>query len=185
MSFALTSAIIAQGTGAPVSRATVWLPHIQAACDEFEISTPLRAAAFLAQIGCESARLEYVKEIWGPTAQQLRYEPPSSLARTLGNTEPGDGKKFCGRGLIELTGRGNYLRTGTALKLDLINHPELLEQPVNAARSAGLFWQEHGLNTLADAGLIVAISRRVNGGTNGLAVRLSLYSAAKRALKVT
>lgn len=184
MSLQITSAIIAQGTGAPMSRATAWLPCIDAACAEFEINTPLRAAAFLAQIGCESGHLEYVKEIWGPTPAQRRYEPPSDLARELGNTEPGDGKKFCGRGLIEVTGRSNYLRVGTTLGLDLINHPELLEMPVNAARSAGLFWKEKNLNVMADAGQITMISRRVNGGSNGLALRLALYRAAKRALKV-
>lgn len=184
MTLSLTSSIIALGTGAPSSRATKWLPCIAAACTEYDINTPLRAAAFLAQIGCESAHLEFVKEIWGPTPAQRRYEPPSAEARELGNTEPGDGKKFCGRGLIELTGRANYLRVGTMLKLDLINHPELLELPVNAARSAGLFWQERNLNLLADAGRITAISQRVNGGSNGLALRLALYSAAKRALKV-
>lgn len=184
MTFALTTSIVAVGTGAPVSRATKWLSAITNACTEFDINTPLRAAAFLAQIGCESEHLEYVKEIWGPTPAQLRYEPPSTEARELGNTEPGDGKKFCGRGLIELTGRANYLRVGTALKLDLINHPELLELPVNAARSAGLFWQEKNLNIMADAGEITLISRRVNGGSNGLALRLALYGAAKRALKV-
>jgi putative chitinase len=179
----LTAPIIAIGTGATVTHATKWLAPIQAACDEYGINTPMRAAAFLAQIGCESEHLVYVKEIWGPTASQRLYEPPSAKARELGNTEVGDGKRFCGRGLIELTGRANYVRVGAALKLDLANHPELLELPVNAARSAGLFWSENNLNVMADAGQITMISRRVNGGTNGLALRLALYSAAKRALR--
>jgi putative chitinase len=184
MTIKLTASIIAAGTGATLKRATAWVAPIQAACDEFAINTSLRAAAFLAEIGCESEHLIYEKEIWGPTPAQRAYEPPSSKAKELGNTEVGDGRRYCGRGLIELTGRSNYARVGAALSLDLINHPELLELPVNAARSAAYYWSDHNLNTLADASEITLISERINGGRNGLALRLALYSAAKRALRI-
>lgn len=180
----LTPAIIAAGTGAPLSRATAWADALQSACDEYEINTPLRVAAFLAETGHESGHLVFTREIWGPTAAQKLYEPPSREARELGNTEPGDGRRFCGRGLIQVTGRANYVRVGAALKLDLINHPVLLEAPSNAARSAGWFWSAHGLNELADAGEFQTITRRINGGLNGEAERVALYNAAKHALGV-
>jgi putative chitinase len=180
----LTPAIIAAATGASLSRATVWVDALQATCDEYEINTPLRAAAFLAQTGHESGHLAFTREIWGPTQAQREYEPPSAKARELGNTEPGDGRRFCGRGLIQITGRANYARAGTALKLDLINHPVLLEALSNAARSAGWFWSTHGLNELADTGEFQTITRRINGGLNGEAERLALYAAAKHVLGV-
>lgn len=176
----LSPEIIAAGTGATLSRATRWLKALQAACDEYEINTSLRVAAFLAQIGHESGRLIYVREIWGPTPAQQRYEG----RKDLGNTQPGDGKRFMGRGLIQITGRANYARAVTALQLDLISHPELLEVPTNAARSAGWFWSKEGLNELADADEFETITRRINGGLNGEADRLALYTAAKHALRV-
>lgn len=180
----LTPDIIASGTGATLSRATKWLDALQVACDEYEISTPLRVAAFLAQTGHESGHLVFTREIWGPTAAQKLYEPPSREAKDLGNTEPGDGRRFCGRGLIQITGRANYARAGAALKRDLISVPDLLEAPSLAALSAGWFWSAHGLNELADAGEFQTITRRINGGLNGEAERLALYSAAKHALGV-
>ncbi len=100
----------------------------------------------------------------------------------LGNTHPGDGGRFMGRGLIEITGRRNYTLAAVALGLDLLNDPELLEEPVNAARSAAWFWSARGLNGLADSQQFIAITRRVNGGINGLAERQKLYAAAKHAL---
>ena len=105
-----------------------------------------RVAAFIAQVGHESGQLRYVREIWGPTAQQLTYEGRADL----GNTVKGDGSKYHGRGLIQITGRANYAACGEALGLDLINKPELLELPQHAAMSAAWFWSTKGLNTLAD-----------------------------------
>ena len=141
---------------------------------EFEINTPQRQAMFLAQIGHESGGLKWTTEIWGPTPAQARYEG----RKDLGNVQPGDGYKFRGRGLIQTTGRANYTRTGTALTLDLLNKPELLTLPVNAAMSAAYFWESNGLNELADTGSVERVTRRVNGGTNGLADRQALYAAA-------
>ncbi|RMO19230.1 Chitinase [Pseudomonas amygdali pv. morsprunorum] len=88
---------------------------------------------------------------------------------------------YRGRGLIQVTGRANYEECGEALGLDLINHPELLELPQHAAMSAAWFWHRAGLNTLADKGDFLTITKRINGGTNGLADRQALY---ERALEV-
>jgi len=142
--------------------------------DKFEISSILRRAAFLAQIGHESGELRYVKEIWGPTSAQLGYEGRLDL----GNTEKGDGKRFMGRGLIQITGRANYDRCGKALDLDLLDEPELLEQPEYAAISAGWFWKMRGCNVPADMGDMVRVTKLINGGQNGLDQRLELYSRA-------
>jgi putative chitinase len=101
--------------------------------------------------------------------------------KNLGNTEPGDGSAFIGRGLKQLTGRSNYKRCGDAIGTDLIANPEKLLEPVNAALSAGWFWSVNGLNALADKGDVVAMTKRINGGDIGLAQRQSLYAAAMKA----
>lgn len=162
-------------TGANTDNADRLLPYLDAAFEEFEINTPKRQAAFLAQIGHESGHLRYLKEIWGPTDVQKRYEGRADL----GNTNPGDGSRFRGRGYLQTTGRANYAKTGAALGVDLEQSPELLEQPEWAIRSAGWFWKEHGLNELADAGNFEKITRRINGGLNGYAERCALWESAK------
>jgi putative chitinase len=176
----LNSTIVSAGTGATQLRAAQWLPHLQATCDRFAINTPRRVAAFLAQIGHESGGLVYVREIWGPTPAQTRYEGRTDL----GNNQPGDGRRFMGRGLLQITGRRNYQLASIGLDLDLITHPELLEQPANAASSAGWWWANHGLNGYADLEQFDRITRIINGGTNGAADRLALYGAAKKALGI-
>lgn len=98
--------------------------------------------------------------------------------KNLGNTELGDGSRFIGRGLKQLTGRSNYKRCGDAIGEDLIANPERLLEPVNAALSAGWFWSTNGLNELADKGDVVAMTKRINGGDIGLAERQKLYAAA-------
>lgn len=158
-------------------QAGVFVPVLNVAMSRYAIVTPQRIAAFIAQVGHESGQLRYVREIWGPTAQQAGYEGRADL----GNTVKGDGPKYRGRGLIQITGRANYAACGEALGLDLINQPELLEQPQHAAMSAAWFWSTKGLNTLADKGEFVTITRRINGGVNGLEDRLALY---KKALEV-
>jgi putative chitinase len=148
--------------------------------DVFDISTPARVAAFMAQVGHESGRLQYVRELWN-TKQcpwQERYEGRADL----GNTQPGDGYKFRGRGLIQITGRTNYQACGAALNLQLEDHPELLEQPQNAALSAAWFWATHGCNSFADTGNLRAITHIINGGFNGWDDRLALFDRAKTAL---
>ena len=154
--------------------AGVFVPALNTAMNHYQIVDLKRVAAFISQIGHESGQLRFVKEIWGPTAAQAKYEG----RKDLGNTVAGDGSKYRGRGLIQITGRANYMACGEALGLDLINHPELLEKPQHACMSAAWFWAIKGLNTLADAGEITKISKRINGGSNGLQDRLALYKKA-------
>lgn len=164
-------------------QAGVFVPGLNATMGKFAIITRLRMAAFIAQIGHESGQLRYVREL-GNDKYLAKYDT-GRLAQRLGNTPEadGDGQKFRGRGCIQVTGRANYEACSEALFGDsrLLNTPELLEQPVYAAMSAGWFWQKEGLNTLADKGDFLAITKRINGGTNGLADREALY---KRALGV-
>ncbi|MFT3815308.1 MAG: glycoside hydrolase family 19 protein [Acidovorax sp.] len=142
-----------------------------------------RAAAFVAQLGHESGELQFLEELWGPTAAQQRYEPPSDLARKLGNTQPGDGRRFKGRGPIQITGRANYARYGELLGLDLVGQPEQAADPVVGFQIAGLFWERNGLNALADAGQFDEITRRINGGQNGADDRRRLYALVLEVLR--
>jgi len=159
-------------------QAGAFVPVLNTAMGNYGIVTRQRIAAFIAQVGHESGQLRYVREIWGPTAQQLTYEGRADL----GNTIKGDGSKYRGRGLIQVTGRGNYAACGEALGLALINQPELLEQPQYAAMSAAWFWSTRGLNTLADQGQFVKITRRINGGLTGQDDRQALYDKALEVL---
>lgn len=156
------------------AKVDVFLAPLNAAMAEFDINTPARQASFLSQVGHESGQLRYVRELASGAAYEGRKD--------LGNTQPGDGVRFRGRGLIQVTGRTNYTTAMMALDIDCVEHPELLEIPVNACRSAGWFWKTHGLNELADIGDQVKVTKRINGGTNGLADRLALFEVAKRVL---
>ena len=117
----------------------------------------------------------------GPTIAQRNYENRDDL----GNTVPGDGLRFRGRGLLQVTGRANYKTIGKALGVDLIANPERLAEPDLAARSAGHFWKTHGCNQFADHEQFVLLTRRINGGVTGLEDRQRLYEAAKDALTKT
>lgn len=160
------------------AKAGVFAPVLNTAMQRYQIVGNKRVAAFIAQIGHESGQLVYVREIWGPTPAQAKYEG----RKDLGNTVPGDGFKYRGRGLIQITGRANYAACGEALGLDLITQPELLEQPKNACMSAAWFWATKGLNTLADTDKFETITRRINGGLNGQADRLKLWTKATAVL---
>lgn len=140
----------------------------------------LRESAFLAQLAHESAEFHYTKEIWGPTHWQIKYEGHHGL----GNTEAGDGHRFLGRGLIQVTGRHNYRRCSLGLFGDerLLDHPELLEQPLYASESAGWYWAEHGINEVADTGDIRAVTKKINPGLLGLDKRTAYYQSALNAL---
>lgn len=151
-----------------------FLGHINAAMVEFDINTPLRQAMFLAQIAHESGQLVYVKELASGKAYEGR--------RDLGNVAPGDGVRYKGRGLIQITGRANYTALMMALDIDCVENPEVLEEPVNACRSAGWFWSTKNLNALADKGDFLAVTKRINGGTNGLKDRQELFERAKKVL---
>lgn len=171
----------------PAAKRAAFLPFLQAAMAEFQIANPAREAAFAAQLAHESGEFRFMEEIWGPTDAQGRYEPPAALAAKLGNTEPGDGKRFKGRGPIQITGRANYTRFGGLLGVDLIAAPERAAQPELAFRIAGLFWMTKKLNELADqvtAEAFKEITRRINGGFNGLADREEYYAVARTVLGV-
>ncbi len=164
-------------------KAGVFVPGLNATMGKYGVITRLRMAAFLAQVGHESGQLQYVREL-GNDKYLSKYDT-GSLAKRLGNTPEadGDGQIYRGRGLIQVTGRYNYEACSEALFGDsrLLNNPELLEQPVYAAMSAGWFWQKEGLNSLADKADMLAITKRINGGTNGLDDRMAIY---KRAIEV-
>ncbi|MFU6657288.1 glycoside hydrolase family 19 protein [Pseudomonas aeruginosa] len=191
-------------------QAGFFVPALNVAMKRFGITSPVRVAAFLAQIGHESAQLTRLVENLNYSAQGLaatwpsRYRSadgkPNALALNLarhpqaianntyasrngnGDEASGDGWRYCGRGLLQITGRSNYRAAGDGLGQPLEQEPELLEQPEFAALSAAWWWAAHGLNDLADRGEFAAITRRINGGTNGQAERLALWERAKRVL---
>lgn len=166
----------------PAAKRALYLPHLNQALQAYAVDTMLRTAAFVAQLAHESAEFRFMEELWGPTPAQLRYEPPADLAERLGNSQPGDGKRFKGRGPIQITGRYNYRKYGELLGVDLEAQPESAAQPGLAFAIAGLFWVSNGLNELADAEQFITITKRINGGTNGLADRRQYYERAKAVL---
>jgi putative chitinase len=172
----MTPAQLAVATGATLARATAFQPIIDLAALDFDIDTPARKAAFLAQVGHESGGMKWLVELWGPTPAQARYEGRIDL----GNSQKGDGFKYRGRGLIQVTGRSNYKAASMAMATDFVEDPDLLAQPEYAVRSAMWFWQSHGLNERADKGEFEKITRIINGGLNGFAERQALWAKAKK-----
>ena len=166
----------------PQAKLLLYLPPLNLAMQACEVNTMLRTAAFIAQLAHESGEFRWMEEIWGPTDAQRRYEPPNALAAKLGNTQAGDGKRFKGRGPIQITGRFNYVKYGGLLGIDLAADPARAATPEVAFATAGLFWKANGLNQLADAQQFVTITRRINGGTNGLADRQKYYATAQAVL---
>lgn len=148
-----------------------FLPTINKWADHFGINTSLRMAHFLAQIAHESGELRYTKELASGKAYEGRKD--------LGNTQKGDGVRYKGRGLIQITGRANYKRYADYCGYDVVSNPELLEQVTGAVKSAMWYWQTHGLNELADKDKFVTITKRINGGTNGLESRRAYLAKAK------
>ncbi|MEB0077995.1 glycoside hydrolase family 19 protein [Pseudomonas sp. CCI3.2] len=185
--------------------AGVFVSALNTAMGKYQIITPLRIAAFLAQAGHESGQLLHLVENlnYGATgllatwpdhftaalAAQVARQPEAianiAYGSRMGNgpTQTGDGWKYRGRGLFQVTGWAGYQACGSALALDLLNHPELLEQPIYAAMSAAWYWSTKGFNTLADAGNIDDIGSIINTGQrgrvpNGAADRAALYNTA-------
>ena len=145
-----------------------------------EINTFERVTAFLAQIAHETGGFKWFREL-GNDSYFDKYEGREDL----GNTEPGDGARYKGRGYIQCTGRYNYTRAGYDLNLDLVNQPEMAESPEVGAYIAAWYWNKHDLNRYADAGdtgAMRAITKRINGGYNGLSDRLAYWERAKEAL---
>ncbi len=155
-------------------RAQQYLPYLNQAMAEANINTPQRKAAFLAQLAHESGELRYMEELASGSAYEGR--------RDLGNTQPGDGVRYKGRGPIQLTGRANYRAAGQALGIDLEGNPERAKDPDVAFRVAAWFWSSRNLNTYADAGNFREVTRRINGGYNGLESREAYYRRALAAV---
>lgn len=194
--------------------APAFVPALNRAMTRYGINSSVRVAAFLAQVGHESAQLTALVENLNYSAVGLantwpsrfaadrsrKPYPPNLIAMSLarkpelianhvyanrngnGSEASGDGWRFRGRGLIQITGRANYNDVARALRLDLLAHPELLEQPELAALSAAWWWSARGLNELADAGKFEQITRVINGGTNGLVDRVVLWHGARLVL---
>lgn len=141
-------------------RLELFFPHLIAGMEVYQINTPLRIAMFMANMAHESGSLRYVREIASGQAYEGRED--------LGNIHPGDGKKYKGRGLIQITGRTNYETISKAFGVDFISKPELLEDPEWAAKSACWWWATYGCNKLADTGVFEKTVKRINGGYNGL-----------------
>jgi predicted chitinase/LysM repeat protein len=156
------------------ARAQQMLPPLNAAMAEAGINTPRRQAAFLAQLAHESGEFRYMEEIASGAAYEGRTD--------LGNTQPGDGVRFKGRGPIQLTGRSNYRAAGQALGIDLENNPTRAADPDVGFRTAAWFWNSRNLNQYADAKNFDAITYRVNGGYNGKASRDAYYARALQVL---
>ena len=159
--------------------------HVNAALMEFPIPTLAQQAAWIAQAGHESMGFTRTREMWGPTPAQLRYEG----RKDLGNVQPGDGKRFMGRGWFQITGRDGYIRASKALGLDLVTHPEMLEDVDLAATSAAWWWNDHGCGVFADKGDFLSLSIRINGKDatgfpNGWEDRQRRWSIAKAAMGV-
>ena len=180
-----------------------WEAPLQAAFDKYDINTPRRQSAFLGQCAHESGNFKTLQEnlnysaeglmkTWPSRFPNLEYasqyaRQPAKIAGKvyngrLGNTSEEEAAKYLGRGLIQLTGKENYERCGSAIGVDLINEPTLLVEPNYAAMSAGWFWNKKGLNELADAQEHGQITKRINGGLIGLDDRIAKTTKALAAL---
>jgi putative chitinase len=143
---------------------------------EYEVNNYLRVCHFLSQATHECDGYNTLREYWGPTPAQRRYEG----RKDLGNTVKGDGKRYMGRGIFQITGRYNYRIYGRKLGLDLEGNPSLAEDPKTSVLTALEYWKSKGLNELADKDDILSITRRINGGTNGLSDRRHYLEKAKK-----
>ena len=182
--------------------AGIFVPVLNVAMNRYQIVGARRIAAFIAQVGHESGHLTRLVENLNYSADALRKTWPSrfdvelasaaarkpeqianiAYGNRMGNIAPGDGWKYRGRGLIQITGKNNYRACGEALGLDLIAQPELLEKPQHACMSAAWYWATNGLSTLADSGKFEAITQRINGGQNGATDRQALHVKALKVL---
>lgn len=190
--------------GCTPANAEKWAQSITSSMDCWEINTTQRQAMFVAQLGHESNLLASLEENlnYGPIglvetfgkyftsdeAQTYARNPQRIANRAYGDRmgngdeNSGDGWRYRGRGLLQLTGRDSYDRAGRALRLDLIEHPELLLAPLPASMSAGWEWQKKGCNAIADLNDFQKVTKIINGGYNGLENRLELWARCKGAL---
>jgi putative chitinase len=148
-----------------------------------EITTRARLAAFYAQTAHESARFCAIEERWGPTKQQKRYEPVTSLSKQLGNTKAGDGYRFRGRGAIQTTGRGNYRRASLDLGMgrELEENPDRVGEPHLALLTSAAYWARNRLNRYAtlEPADFKALTKKINGGYTGHADRVKLWTITR------
>ena len=156
-------------------RVDKYLPLLNKYMSEYKITGVYRESAFIAQILHESGKFFYTQEIASGKAYEFRKE--------LGNTSAGDGVKYKGRGFLQITGKFNYQKISKSLGIDFVNKPELLCLPAYCVESACWMWVNMGLNILADNQEFKTITRRINGGLNGYAHRLSFYNKALKVLK--
>ncbi|MGV9544406.1 glycoside hydrolase family 19 protein [Nocardia beijingensis] len=159
-----------------------YLPYLNQAMRDYGIDSPKREAAFLAQLAVETDDLKTLEEYGDNGYFNRNYGPQSGVGRSLGNTEPGDGARFHGRGALQLTGRDNYRKASEALGVDFVGDRELAADPKYAFATAGWFWDAENLNDQADESDIGAIGRSINGGTNGAAERRENYDRARKVL---
>lgn len=156
-------------------RISMFLPYLNKYMAKYGISNRMRACHFLAQIAHESGELRYTREL----ASGKEYEG----RKDLGNTQKGDGVRYKGRGLIQITGRANYNQISKATGIDFEGHPDWLEWPQWATMSACWWWNKRGLNEMADRDELTNITKRINGGTNGLQDRLKYLGRAKKVIE--
>lgn len=154
------------------SLADIYYKPIKDTMDKFDIDTPLRQSHFVAQLLHETGNLQYNQEIASGKAYEGRKD--------LGNTSVGDGVKYKGRGLFQLTGKANYKAFGDYIGVDLLKNPELVaNDPKISSLVAGWFWNRKGLNKKADADDVLSVTKSINGGLNGLADRVNKLKNAK------
>lgn len=160
----------------PDSRIDTFIGHLNAYMPLYGIDTPNEIASFLAQVLHESGGLKWLREIWGPTLAQSKYEGRADL----GNNVKGDGKKFMGRGLMQITGRANYQRMSKDMFGDerLLQTPDLLSTAQYAVQSACIYWKWRKMDLIDDDFDIRAETKKVNGGYNGLADRQQYFDKA-------
>lgn len=194
----LTAQLLKQiSPGTPLERLQTFVPHLNIYLPAYEIDTPIEIASYLAQVLHESGGFRWLREIWGPTKQQRRYErdfkqewsarnPRNRLAFRLGNEVKGDGKKFAGHGLIHTTGRYNHLKESLEMFKDdrLLDTPELLCTPVFAVWSSVIYWQRKKLDKVDDDLNILQETKLVNGGYNGLDDRQNYFDRAVDVFKI-
>lgn len=154
-------------------KAGAYIPYLNQFMPQYGIDTPERIRMFIAQVAHESGQFKYTREI----ASGKQYEGREDL----GNIHKGDGVKYKGRGLIQLTGRYNYAKCSKALDVDFIKNPELLSTPEYAVQSACWFWQDRNLNRYAND--IRKCTKAINGGYNGLEERRLFWQRAKKVIK--
>lgn len=203
----LTPSNFQKATGVTDAQRDMWFPRISASMAAFGITTGLRQAHFLAQVGHESAGFTKTEEGLNYSENALtamfgkRITPAQANAygrnaahpanqkmiasiiyanrNGNGDVASGDGFRYRGRGLIQITGKANYAALNGQLSADVVANPDLLKEPMQAAMSAAAWWKNHGLNELADSDDVTRITRVINGGTNGLEDRKSRLIKAK------